>query len=81
MVTTAGYYVVPGPQGTELDFASIDVLTLQIIWRGRTEMTRKGKPREAFAALQSHRAVGTDGTLWAVPCAMVLETYPAHSSI
>ena len=47
---TVGSQALRKQQGTEL--ASTHVLCHQVIWGGRPEVTRKRKPREAFAAPQ-----------------------------
>ena len=65
-------------QGTEL--ASTHVLSHQVIWGGRPEVTRKGKPREAFAAPQPLCSGHGWATLSGYLC-LVLEAHPTYSSI
>ena len=82
--TTATLQVTVGPQalrkqqGTEL--ASTHVLSHQVIWGGRPEVTRKGKPREAFAAPQPLCSGHGWATLSGYLC-LVLEAHPNYSSI
>ena len=72
---TVGSQALRKQQGTEL--ASTHVLSHQVIWGGRPEVTRKRKPREAFAAPQPL----CNGHGWGHCFCLVLEAHPAYSSI
>ena len=74
---TVGSRALRKQQGAEL--ASTHVLSHQVIWGGRPEVRRKGKPREAFAAPQPLcNGHGWD-TLSSYLC-LVLEAHPATAA-
>ena len=75
---TVGSQALRKQQGTEL--ASTRILSHQVSWGGRPEMTRKGKPREAFTAPQPLCSGHGWDTLSAYLC-LVLEAHPTYGSI